>query len=177
MALPMLFCDTMPQKLAFQPILVLREGLDLPEVSLVAIFDADKEGFLRNERSMIQTMGRAARNVDGRVMMFADKMTGSMKRAIDETLRRRQKQEAYNTKHGIVPKTVVRDLESSLREARKLSGAKKEVGDMNSKELKKELREATRLMKQAELNLDFEEAAQYRAFMKELKEKIAQAKG
>ena len=156
---------------------LLREGLDLPEVSLVAIFGADKEGFLRNERSMIQTMGRAARNVDGRVMMFADKMTGSMKRAIDETVRRRQKQEDYNTKHGIVPKTVVRDLESSLREARKLSGAKKEVGDMNSKELKKELREATRLMKQAAQNLDFEEAAQYRDFMKELKEKIAIAQG
>ena len=90
---------------------LLREGLDLPEVSLVAILDADKEGFLRNERSLTQTAGRAARNVDGLVIFYADKMTDSMQRTIDETSRRREKQIEYNTKHGIIPTTIVKSRE------------------------------------------------------------------
>jgi len=90
----------------------LREGLDLPEVSLVAILDADKEGFLRSETSLIQTIGRAARNVNGKVIMYADNMTGSMKRAIDETNRRRERQTEYNTKHHITPKTIIKNIKS-----------------------------------------------------------------
>ena len=93
---------------------LLREGLDLPEVSLVAILDADKEGFLRSETSLIQTIGRAARNVSGRVIMYADKITGSMKRAIDETNRRRALQEAYNKKHGITPTTIKKNIKSII---------------------------------------------------------------
>ena len=93
---------------------LLREGLDLPEVSLVAILDADKEGYLRSGTSLIQTMGRAARNLHGTVILYADRMTDSMRRAIDETQRRRAVQEAYNTKHGIEPRTIIKDIANPL---------------------------------------------------------------
>ena len=95
---------------------LLREGLDLPEVSLVAILDADKEGFLRNQRSLVQTIGRAARNVNGKVIMYADSITESMQTAIDDTNRRRRIQQEYNDEHGIVPQTVVKSMEKAAKE-------------------------------------------------------------
>ncbi len=155
---------------------LLREGLDVPEVSLVAILDADKEGFLRSERSLIQTIGRAARNADGKVILYADKMTDSMMKAMDETSRRRQIQEAYNKEHGIVPKTImkeIRDLISITKEADHTSEERLSIQEQY-KELDREGREAVLLdmelqMKDAAKNLDFEKAATLRDTILELK--------
>lgn len=148
---------------------LLREGLDLPEVSLVAILDADKEGFLRSETSLIQTVGRAARNVDGRVIMYADKMTGSMERAIKETNRRREIQDKYNKDHNITPQSIikgVRDIIEATKaaEEEKHYKTKDDVKDINSYiiELEKEMRKAAE-------NLEFEKAAHLRDQIKDLK--------
>ncbi|MBO7364457.1 MAG: excinuclease ABC subunit UvrB [Lachnospiraceae bacterium] len=151
---------------------LLREGLDIPEIALVAILDADKEGFLRSETSLIQTVGRAARNADGRVIMYADVMTDSMKRAIEETDRRRGIQEAYNRAHGITPTTIrkaVRDLISISRQAEKSSTKlKKDPESMNREELKKLLADIEKQMRKAAAELDFESAIELREKMKEL---------
>jgi len=138
---------------------LLREGLDIPEVSLVAILDADKEGFLRSETSLVQTVGRAARNVNGRVIMYADTITGSMRRAIAETNRRREIQSAYNEKHGITPKSVVKDIRDVIEITKPYEEEKKNTGTYNIDEHIKQLREA---MKKAAEALDFEAAATLR---------------
>ncbi|MBR5286345.1 MAG: excinuclease ABC subunit UvrB [Clostridia bacterium] len=139
---------------------LLREGLDLPEVSLVAILDADKEGFLRSEISLVQTIGRAARNAEGTVIMYADTETGSMKRAIDETNRRRRIQQAYNEKHGITPKTIVKDIRAPIEITSKKEAERIEKNKNLSKEEKKKLIDKlTAEMKRAAKDLDFETAA------------------
>jgi excinuclease ABC subunit B len=150
---------------------LLREGLDLPEVSLVAILDADKEGFLRSNRSLIQTFGRAARNVQGRVIMYADKITDSMRTAMDECNRRREKQEAFNTEHGIVPETIHKEpfrnilyelrSETALSPTRSLAETVAAYRD-NPKEKAREIKRLERLMRQAAKELEFEAAAQLR---------------
>ncbi|EUJ24202.1 excinuclease ABC subunit UvrB [Listeria grandensis] len=152
---------------------LLREGIDIPEVSLVAILDADKEGFLRSERSLVQTIGRAARNQNGRVIMYADKMTDSMKFAISETSRRREIQEAYNIEHGITPQTIIKDVRGVIaattaaeeREAEHL----KDLSKMNKKERLAFIEELEHEMKDAAKALDFERAAQLRDTLLELK--------
>jgi len=153
---------------------LLREGLDIPEVSLVAILDADKEGFLRSERSLIQTIGRAARNSNGHVIMYADKMTNSMEIAIAETKRRREIQEAYNKEHGIEPKTIQKDIRDVIRAthasednpeenlAKKYEKLPKKERDQVIADMEKEMKEAARA-------LDFERAAELRDLILELK--------
>ena len=154
---------------------LLREGLDIPEVSLVAILDADKEGFLRSERSLIQTIGRAARNANGHVIMYADKMTDSMKKAIDETKRRRLIQEAYNKEHGIVPKTIIKKIPDIIRatqvaEAEETYVTKVTKGKKLTKaELDKLIATLEIEMKDAAKALDFERAAELRDTIFELK--------
>lgn len=152
---------------------LLREGLDIPEITLVAILDADKEGFLRSETSLIQTIGRAARNSDGHVIMYADTMTDSMRVAIEETERRRTIQEAYNKEHGITPKTIeksVRDLISiSKKVAKEEYEFKKDPESMSRKELEKLIAEVQKKMQQAAADLNFEAAAELRDKMIELK--------
>lgn len=138
---------------------LLREGLDLPEVSLVAIIDADKEGFLRSENSLIQTIGRAARNAEGKVIMYADKITDSMKRAIDETNRRRTIQKAYNDKHGITPKTIVKEVHSVLEITSKAELDAAETSKMSAAQRKSLIEKLTAEMKRAAKELDFETAA------------------
>ena len=153
---------------------LLREGLDIPEVKLVAILDADKEGFLRSETSLIQTIGRAARNAEGRVIMYAEHMTHSMKQAISETARRRQIQEAYNEAHGIVPQTVkkkIRDLivaTKSVKEEQSIL-SEKDPESMSREELEKLMKKVEKDMKKAATELQFEKAAQLRDTLIELK--------
>lgn len=152
---------------------LLREGLDIPEISLVAILDADKEGFLRSETSLIQTIGRAARNAQGRVIMYADSITDSMRTAIDETNRRRKIQEEYNKAHGITPQTIqkaVRDLISiSKKVAKEEYVMKKDPESMDKQELEKLLKDMTKQMKQSAAELNFEAAAELRDKMIEIK--------
>ena len=147
---------------------LLREGLDLPEVQLVAILDADKEGFLRSESALIQTIGRAARNDKGRVVMYADTVTDSMRRAIDETNRRRALQDAYNKEHGIIPKTVVSKIKNSLEITKK--APKGEA--LSAKDIAKEIERLKGMMKVASEQLDFERAILLRDEMNELKRKL-----
>ena len=155
---------------------LLREGLDIPEITLVAILDADKEGFLRSETSLVQTIGRAARNSEGRVIMYADTITGSMKAAIDETNRRRQIQDAYNKEHGITPTTIkkaIRDLITTGTDedidALNAHRNEKDVESMSKKELQAEIKKYTKKMETAAAELNFEMAAEYRDHLKELK--------
>ncbi|MCR5715442.1 MAG: UvrB/UvrC motif-containing protein, partial [Lachnospiraceae bacterium] len=157
---------------------LLREGLDIPEISLVAIIDADKEGFLRSETSLIQTIGRAARNVDGHVIMYADNMTDSMQAAIDETQRRREIQQKYNEEHGITPQTIkkaVRDLISISKEiAKEEVSFEKDPESMSKAELKKLIETVEKKMKKAAAELNFEAAATLRDQMIELKLKLGE---
>ena len=160
---------------------LLREGLDLPEVSLVAILDADKEGFLRSHRSLTQTVGRAARNVNGKAIMYADKITNSMQKTIDDTNYRREKQIAYNTLHGLEPKALNKSLGSALGnnsvstqyyENQALKAAEPESLYLSKPEIEKKIREARKAMEKAAKDLDFMQAARYRDEIKALQEKI-----
>ena len=155
---------------------LLREGLDIPEITLVAILDADKEGFLRSERSLIQTVGRAARNSSGHVIMYADKITDSMRLAIDETARRRKIQQAYNEEHGITPQTIkksVRDLISISKEvAKEEITMEKDAEEMSKDELEKHIKEIKKKMEKAAGDLNFEAAAEYRDRLIQLKEML-----
>jgi excinuclease ABC subunit B len=160
---------------------LLREGLDIPEVSLVAILDADKEGFLRSERSLIQTMGRAARHIHGTAILYADTVTDSMRRALEETERRRNKQVAYNTVHGITPKGVFKRVKDIIEgvydhdEARsqlKAAQAEARYAEMDEKALTREVKQLEKAMLDAARNLEFERAAQLRDQLKALKERL-----
>ena len=150
---------------------LLREGLDLPEVKLVAILDADKEGFLRSETSLIQTVGRAARNAQGRVIMYADTITKSMRRSIDETERRRSIQDSYNKKHGIVPKTIIKEVINTLEITKKADLTK----EIKMKDIPEEIEKLKALMKIASQNLDFEKCIELRDTISKLKVKMRKA--
>ena len=147
---------------------LLREGLDLPEVRLVAILDADKEGFLRSETSLVQTIGRAARNAEGRVIMYADEMTGSMERAIGETNRRRAIQQKYNEEHGIIPKTIVKSVAETLSVTTKA----KRAADVKKKDIPEEIEKLKAMMKIASAQLDFERAIEIREMINELRKRM-----
>lgn len=150
---------------------LLREGLDLPEVSLVAILDADKEGFLRSETSLVQTIGRAARNADGTVIMYADQVTNSMERAISETNRRREIQMKYNEEHGIVPKTIVKEVRDVIDISAKSDKKGKSKKQLTREEKQNLIKQYTSLMREAAKVLDFEQAAYFRDKITELKER------
>ncbi|MBR6736909.1 MAG: excinuclease ABC subunit UvrB [Clostridia bacterium] len=147
---------------------LLREGLDIPEVKLVAILDADKEGFLRSDTALIQTIGRTARNAEGRVIMYADVITGSMKRAINETDRRRQIQTEYNKKHGITPKTIIKDVKNTIEITKKIDKTK----DIKLQDIPEEIEKLKALMKIASQSLDFERCIEIRDTITELKKKL-----
>jgi excinuclease ABC subunit B len=157
---------------------LLREGLDIPEVSLVAILDADKEGFLRSEVSLIQTIGRAARNEHGHVVMYADTMTDSMKNAIDETNRRRKIQSEYNEKNGITPKTIVKKVRELISISKKVDkdyyGIKKDPESMSVHELEAAADKLMKEMQKAAAELEFEKAAELRDKMMEIRRKLAE---
>ncbi len=153
---------------------LLREGLDLPEVSLVTILDADKEGFLRSEQALVQTIGRAARHIEGRVIMYADNVTSSMRRAIDETNRRRKVQEAYNKKHGITPKGIARAIEKGMRPD---LPEEAKTAKLNLKKIPKDeyghlIKDLTSQMELASANLEFEKAAELRDIIADIKKKL-----
>jgi excinuclease ABC subunit B len=165
---------------------LLREGLDIPEVSLVAILDADKEGFLRAERSLIQTIGRAARNLNGRAILYADRVTDSMKKAMGETERRRNKQIAFNVTHNITPRSVVKRIkdlidgvysEKSGKEAQKLELQKAQVEDMSEKDIAREIKRLEKEMIEHAKNLEFEKAARVRDQLSQLKSRAFGAAG
>ena len=155
---------------------LLREGLDIPEITLVAILDADKEGFLRSETSLIQTIGRAARNAEGHVIMYADSITDSMRAAIDETNRRREIQQKYNEEHGITPQTIKKAVRDLIAISRAASAGeeefRKDPESMDARELEKLAKELTKKMRQAAAELNFEEAAKLRDRMKEVKQML-----
>ena len=155
---------------------LLREGLDIPEITLVAILDADKEGFLRSETSLIQTIGRAARNAEGHVIMYADTITDSMRAAIDETNRRREIQQKYNEEHGITPQTIKKAVRDLIAISKAASASeeefKKDPESMDARELEKLVKKLTKKMRQAAAELNFEEAAKLRDRMKEVKQML-----
>ena len=152
---------------------LLREGLDIPEITLVAILDADKEGFLRSETSLIQTIGRAARNSEGHVIMYADTMTDSMQMAIDETKRRREIQMKYNEEHGITPQTIQKSVRDLISISKKIAAEEmrivKDPESMSAKELEKLIKDMTKQMKKAAAELNFEAAAELRDKLVDLK--------
>jgi excinuclease ABC subunit B len=164
---------------------LLREGLDMPEVSLVAILDSDKEGFLRSERSLIQTIGRAARNLEGRAILYADRITDSMRRAIDETERRREKQQAHNLKNNITPVGVRRMVTDIMEGARNSARAKRhkiaegkgsyKIDGMSQGEVEKQITILEKEMFQAAKNLAFEEAAHLRDQIEELRQQFVRS--
>ena len=159
---------------------LLREGLDIPEITLVAILDADKEGFLRSDTSLIQTIGRAARNSEGHVIMYADTITDSMRAALDETQRRREVQMAYNEEHGITPKTIQKAVRDLIAVSKKVAASEvqmeKDPESMSEKELEKLIKELEKQMKKAAADLNFEAAAELRDKLIELKKTLQEIK-